>query len=701
MHDVDATASVSVEELVATPVPSRTRSRPVQVDDAAVSPVATSRVDDDVVPAPPSRSRRWPLALLGLGVAAAAVIAVVAGTSTSTPTADPPPGVATQQPVETRETQPRVERPHDEPDPQREAELRRQAEARAAEEACVAAARDGSPDVWRRLVAEHPDAGCAPSARQRLELYALEPRARLDAIAERLEAPERAPNDLDPPGLLALATEALHALAPEVRWHVDHLIRIGPDLLSAAREDEIPVEAPARAVLLVQPGRYVLQQGIRLRGRRELALVAGPEVEIFARSGQAVLAVSNSQDLLLWGLYLNHHEIDTSGFRVDRNDCLYDRYHPRIKESDVVDVIDSRGVTIRRSDLEGTGFIGVKAVRSRDVVVADTVIHDCISAAIHLEDSALVANNVLIYRVGARAYRTKFKCIPGNDALCKNTSPQQYGFSLYSATFKTAVFVDPASSLSMARATVVVPEALKRSQAFEIEGQLVLEESLVQHADGLLKASGDRARVTIARTCSDAPEKSAAGARLEDDRLGVALRYPEPAGDVSFVNRPEVAPGCLGYGSDLGREGIPRHAKPEPNEQPEKEGRDADEPSRRAPQPAEQERPTPAPKAASGSGSSSGTCDKGEVSTVVRRQQRAVQACYEQRLAARPDLAGSLTVSWTIQPDGSVGSASAVADTLGDASFSACVLRVVQRMKFPKPKGGVCVIRWPYVFRTK
>ena len=573
-HDDDddedeVTVAVSPDELASATVPARARADSRDDPAAApVEPVVTDRVDDEVL-VPRRQRRRWPLGLAALGVAGA--IAAAVAVATSGPAADiggssvggGPTAVPSETSEATRGGVPEAV------DPAREEAARREAAARADEEACAAADRAGSPEAWRQAVEAHPDAPCAPAARERLALWSMEPRPRLDAIARGLDPAATPPSLLEPPALLALATEALRVLAPEAKWPVERVIGLDPDLLSAERTDEIPLEAPPRTVLLVPPGRFVLQQGLRLRGARQVALLAGPDREIFARSGQAVMAVTDSEDVLLWGLYLNHHEVDVDGYRVDRDDCIYAQYHPRIKSSDVLDILDSKRVSVRRSDLEGTGFIGVKLVRSQDVLIADTVIHDCISAGIHLEGSQpVLAQNVLLYRIGARAFRMKYTCLPLVGADCKGSDAIKYGYPAFAATFKTAVFVDAGSALTLSRATVVVPEPLARSQAFEVEGRLVVEESLIAQRAGLLQVAGNNALVSVIRTCTNAPESSAKRARLDQSRFGVDMNYPAANDDVSFRNAPEIAaaPECADYGADVGRDGIPRHLKPEPRE---------------------------------------------------------------------------------------------------------------------------------------
>lgn len=99
-----------------------------------------------------------------------------------------------------------------------------------------------------------------------------------------------------------------------------------------------------------------------------------------------------------------------------------------------------------------------------------------------------------------------------------------------------------------------------------------------------------------------------------------------------------------------------------------------------------------------GSSSASGFCKKSNIESVVRRRAGAIRACYEQRLQVNKDLKGKLTVRWTINTEGTVDSASASSDTIGDGATTNCVLRYIRIMRFEKPEGGICVVQWPFVF---
>jgi hypothetical protein len=101
-----------------------------------------------------------------------------------------------------------------------------------------------------------------------------------------------------------------------------------------------------------------------------------------------------------------------------------------------------------------------------------------------------------------------------------------------------------------------------------------------------------------------------------------------------------------------------------------------------------------------GSGATKGFCKKSNIAAVVRRRAGAIRACYEARLQLNPKLAGKLTVRWTIKIDGRVAQVAATQNSLKDAKTTNCILRVLRRMAFAKPEGGICVVQWPFVFNS-
>jgi hypothetical protein len=78
----------------------------------------------------------------------------------------------------------------------------------------------------------------------------------------------------------------------------------------------------------------------------------------------------------------------------------------------------------------------------------------------------------------------------------------------------------------------------------------------------------------------------------------------------------------------------------------------------------------------------SGDRPEDEVLRLVRMRMRAVQACYERELRATPTLAGTLTVHFRIDADGTVGGVTG--DGVSSA-LDACTRGIVARMRWQPP----------------
>lgn len=96
-----------------------------------------------------------------------------------------------------------------------------------------------------------------------------------------------------------------------------------------------------------------------------------------------------------------------------------------------------------------------------------------------------------------------------------------------------------------------------------------------------------------------------------------------------------------------------------------------------------------------------GSLSKAEVYKVISKHQQAILRCYEKRLARKPGLSGKVSFEWTVKTNGSVSTVREKSSTLNDATVSKCVMGVIRKMKFPKPKGGEVIIVYPFFFQTK
>jgi outer membrane biosynthesis protein TonB len=96
-----------------------------------------------------------------------------------------------------------------------------------------------------------------------------------------------------------------------------------------------------------------------------------------------------------------------------------------------------------------------------------------------------------------------------------------------------------------------------------------------------------------------------------------------------------------------------------------------------------------------------GTLEAAQIRTVINGPPRKqVQTCYERRLRDNNLLQGSMTVLLTIGATGSVKAVS-IDGSLDDPRVYACVKRVAQTWKFPKPQGGCVRTAVPFQMTPK
>ena len=92
-----------------------------------------------------------------------------------------------------------------------------------------------------------------------------------------------------------------------------------------------------------------------------------------------------------------------------------------------------------------------------------------------------------------------------------------------------------------------------------------------------------------------------------------------------------------------------------------------------------------------------GDLDRAIVRRYVKRSAAQIQTCYEKRLAARPRLAGTVTVRFLIDRSGAVSMISSVGL---DREVASCIAAVVKEIEFPRPKHDRDVrVSYPLVFR--
>jgi TonB family protein len=81
----------------------------------------------------------------------------------------------------------------------------------------------------------------------------------------------------------------------------------------------------------------------------------------------------------------------------------------------------------------------------------------------------------------------------------------------------------------------------------------------------------------------------------------------------------------------------------------------------------------------------------------VKKRLSAMRVCYQRALGSEPTLQGTVVVAFTLEPKGTVSSATAAAGA--DARLAACAADTVKRFRFnPGPTGGSASYRCPITF---
>jgi TonB family protein len=96
-----------------------------------------------------------------------------------------------------------------------------------------------------------------------------------------------------------------------------------------------------------------------------------------------------------------------------------------------------------------------------------------------------------------------------------------------------------------------------------------------------------------------------------------------------------------------------------------------------------------------------GSLSKEEIGRVIRRYLSQIKYCYEKELTRNPNLAGKVVVGFTIGGTGKVTESNVVETSLNDQTVEDCVLKIINRIQFPQPKGGgIVLVTYPFIFQA-
>jgi hypothetical protein len=99
-----------------------------------------------------------------------------------------------------------------------------------------------------------------------------------------------------------------------------------------------------------------------------------------------------------------------------------------------------------------------------------------------------------------------------------------------------------------------------------------------------------------------------------------------------------------------------------------------------------------------GAAAAKGGLSPEQIRRVVIAHTGAVRACYETEAQKNPGLKGGMTLSWQIEPSGSVSGVSVAGSTLGNPRVEGCVSRQVKSWRFPASDSSTTVGAFPFKF---
>ena len=95
-----------------------------------------------------------------------------------------------------------------------------------------------------------------------------------------------------------------------------------------------------------------------------------------------------------------------------------------------------------------------------------------------------------------------------------------------------------------------------------------------------------------------------------------------------------------------------------------------------------------------------GSIDRDAVDAAIRAHKDEFRFCQERELnAGQPSLSGKIVTAFVIGGSGRASQLAIASSSIGAPTVEACVLRVLSRIQFPLPGGGVSVnIKYPFDF---
>ncbi len=90
------------------------------------------------------------------------------------------------------------------------------------------------------------------------------------------------------------------------------------------------------------------------------------------------------------------------------------------------------------------------------------------------------------------------------------------------------------------------------------------------------------------------------------------------------------------------------------------------------------------------------------IAAIINKHQDAIVDCYKRVARLNPNLKGSITVQFTIEPSGRVSAVRVIQSTLNNTKVESCISRRIRAWRFDPidPKEGRAIFRQKFVFTT-
>ena len=96
-----------------------------------------------------------------------------------------------------------------------------------------------------------------------------------------------------------------------------------------------------------------------------------------------------------------------------------------------------------------------------------------------------------------------------------------------------------------------------------------------------------------------------------------------------------------------------------------------------------------------------GSLDPSKITKVVKRGQKAIQACYEKQLKRDDSLAGKVEIEVVISEKGKVSEVIVTDDSVGSRELKSCIKSRVKRWRFPAPDDGEVSFVTSFIFASQ